>query len=194
MLKNNKGVTLVELIICITLISIIMMFLFKLLADIRYNDKNIDFNRDNQLQRAVIMKLVQDDFLDKKLIGLSDTKSTESELVLDFIYQTKPNATLRVSANNISYTNSLGTEKWALPNDNGLAKWNTKCVQFDTSFFSHSDATSFYIKITIPMLMGSKNENTIDDLEFFYIGPKTTGLTFTNMNKPYLGNYSSNNC
>ena len=48
MIKNNKGITLVELIVSIALISIVIMFLFRLLVDVRYNENNMDFNRKNQ--------------------------------------------------------------------------------------------------------------------------------------------------
>ena len=45
---DNKGITLVELIVSIALISIVIMFLFRLLVDVRYSDNTTDYNRDNQ--------------------------------------------------------------------------------------------------------------------------------------------------
>ena len=67
---DNKGITLVELIVSIALISIVIMFLFRLLVDVRYSDNTTDYNRDNQQKRATIIKYIQTDFLERKLIGL----------------------------------------------------------------------------------------------------------------------------
>ena len=72
---NQKGITLVELIISMALISIVIMFLFRLLVDVRYGENNTDFNRVNQQTRAVILKRVQQDFLDRKLIKIKDSSS-----------------------------------------------------------------------------------------------------------------------
>ena len=85
-MKNNRGITLVELIISISLISIVILFLFQLLVDVRYSDNRIDYARNNQQTRAVILKTIQDDFLDYGLIGLSDDGSTDEQLIITFKY------------------------------------------------------------------------------------------------------------
>ena len=56
---NNKGITLTELIISIALISIVILFLFRLLVDVRHVNNDTDFDRENQQTRAIILKTIK---------------------------------------------------------------------------------------------------------------------------------------
>ena len=55
---NNKGLTLVELIISIVLVVVVMLFMYKLLSDVN-NEKNDDsYAQENRVIRAEIIKKV----------------------------------------------------------------------------------------------------------------------------------------
>ncbi len=56
-MKNNKGITILEVIISVALISLVMVFLFRLLILVR-NEDNLNMNRSNV---NVILSLVLDE-------------------------------------------------------------------------------------------------------------------------------------
>ena len=47
---NKKGMTLIELLVCVTLVSGIMAFMYKLISDVRNQKKNIDNLNDIYLK------------------------------------------------------------------------------------------------------------------------------------------------
>ena len=181
-MKNNRGITLVELIISISLISIVILFLFRLLVDVRYNKNKVDYARDNQQSRAMIMKSVQDDLLTNKLIRLSAEGSTSSKLKITFTFNLENNENIKsiliVTNKSVSYTNiSEQTEKWTLPDSLENAYYQTKNILYKRNFDENSDYFSIWFRI--PLIVKKDSENTIDDLEFFYIG-KTNDINFNN--------------
>ena len=52
---NNKGVTIIELIVSIALISVVMLFMYRLLADVTFQKDNDYFASVNQEQRIEII-------------------------------------------------------------------------------------------------------------------------------------------
>ncbi len=190
---NNRGVTLVELIISIGLISILITFLFRLLVDVRYTNNNIDFNRENQQKRAIIIKTIQADFLERKLVRLSDSYNSSS-IILTFTYGDGTNATLTVNQDAVTYSHSTkGIEKWNLEKENVNSKYDINCVSYKTSIHTINEGEFFFVRFTIPVSTNPNVKNYIDDLEFFYLGEKK-GITASNFpNKSSLGNYK-NNC
>ena len=204
-LKDNHGITLIELIISIALISIVIMFLFRLLVDVRYSDNNTDFDRENQQTRAIIIKTIQEDFLERKLIGLTDhnTPAYSDQLIIDFIYADGTTGTLMVSTDGsngeqyVSYRNALGTEKWWLEKETTSTKYNTRCVTYVTSLSNPalvSNGEFFYMRFTIPITVQIEQKNYIDDLEFVYIGEKKDIDINQFPNRYYLGNYVDSYC
>lgn len=203
-LENNHGITLIELIISIALISIVIMFLFRLLVDVRYSDNHTDFNRANQQTRAIIIKTIQQDFLERKLVGVTDQNTSlySDQLVVDFTYGDGTTGTLRVSTDAssgkqfLSYRNANGTEKWWLEQENSSTILNTHCVPFFSKFKSTDTDLGefFYIEFTIPVRVSLEKENYIDDLEFFYIGELKDIQTSAFPDKYYLGNYVEEQC
>ena len=64
---NNKGFTLMELMISISLVSIVMIFTLNLLNDIRA-EEDLGTNKTADLtNRTIITKIVQNDFYEKKI-------------------------------------------------------------------------------------------------------------------------------
>lgn len=195
---NQKGITLVELIVSIALISMVIMFLFRLLVDVRYGENNIDYDRENQQNRAVILKNIQTDFLERKLIGLTDKTNNDSEVVLEFTYQDQSSATLRIQEDNLVYTNSNGTEKWLLEKENENTKIDIHCITYHTSLKEDTnEGDFFYIKFVVPITANKTRKNFIDDLEFFYIGELNdleSTTNFPDFTTSSLGRYQTNAC
>lgn len=198
MIKNNKGITLVELIVSIALISIVIMFLFRLLVDVRYNENNMDFNRKNQQTRAIILKNIQADFLERKLVKLEDN-SNENQFILNITYADRTTGNLVVESDSITYTNEAGTEKWNLEKEKESTHFGIHCVTYTTSLSDtvlKTEGDFFYVKFIIPVIVNASKKNYIDDLEFFYVGEKKDigNLDDAFPNKITLGNYDATKC
>lgn len=69
---NNKGLTLIELIVSISLMSIVMLFLYRMLANITYDSDNEFFASGNQEQRIELT-----DYIHTKLREYDITKVPE---------------------------------------------------------------------------------------------------------------------
>ncbi len=63
---NKKGVTLVEVIVSISLISVILLFLYQLIATVNYERDGQNFAVNNQLQRTEIIKTINQHFIEAK--------------------------------------------------------------------------------------------------------------------------------
>lgn len=190
-MKNKKGITLIELIISIALISIVVLFLFQLFLNVRYSDRRVDYARGNQQERAIILKTVQDDFLDYGLIGLTDSSSTENTLNILFSYKDSKSGQLIVTSNSVTYTKANGeTEKWFLEGE-GLF-YNIHCVTYTKNYLEEGDF--FSILFRIPLVASQRSANIIDDLEFFYIGKKTDIHSADFVDRTTLGYYDTSTC
>jgi prepilin-type N-terminal cleavage/methylation domain-containing protein len=192
---KNKGFTLTELIISIALISLVVVFLFRLFVDLEYTDSEKDYSRDNQQTRAIIIKKVQDDFLDYGLIGLKDN-STNSELVIKFMFNGDKTSTLKVGDDYVTYTNTLDdTEKWVLDKESDYMGYNINCVKYTIDGEASTDEGEFfYLKFSIPLKYKSDSQNSIDDLEFSYAGKKTSINMSNFVSSTHLGKYNESTC
>lgn len=78
MKNNNKGMTLVEVIICITLISIVAIFLFNILASVNKQNKKSQTQSNLLINQALIIQAIETDFIDYQLENIS--KCLENEI------------------------------------------------------------------------------------------------------------------
>lgn len=199
-MKNNKGVTLVELIISIALISIVIVFLFNLLSEVRYVNNNTNFNRKNQQKRAIILKTIEEDFLNRGLVGLADKTFDDGyeddEFAIVLSYKDGTTGTLEISGEFLSYTNDDGYEKWYLEKQSSNTYYNTTCVTYSNSLGNESIDTGeyFFIKFRIPIVVKKGSPNNMDDLEFTYIGLKSEVDKDNFAPTDHLGNYDINTC
>ena len=58
---NKKGITLVEIIISIALISIVLIFLFSLLVDVKDMNDEASINSDYLINKALMLKNIEED-------------------------------------------------------------------------------------------------------------------------------------
>ncbi len=56
---NNKGLTLIELIVSVVLMSVVMLFLYRLLSNVTYDKDNEYFASQNQEQRIEIVDYIE---------------------------------------------------------------------------------------------------------------------------------------
>ncbi len=169
---NKKGITLIEVIISVALISLVMVFLFNLLMDMEYEEDHASYAKENQLNRAMIIKRVQEDFqnFELKKVDLSLDKKT-----ITLTFGNNQTKNIYVDRKSINYNNN---EKWNIEGNDDtyidISKISvssylpdSRCASLNTLGMNCSAYYSY--RIILPVVTGN-TENTIDDIEFFYIG------------------------
>lgn len=68
---NNKGITLVEIIISIALISIVLLFLFSLLVTVNDMNNESKVNTTYLITKSLILKNIEDDINSKEITNLN---------------------------------------------------------------------------------------------------------------------------
>ena len=84
---NKKGMTLVEVIISVGLISVVMLFLFNLLLDMQYENSHASYLKENQVNRATIIKTVEEDLMNNTLNEVRIERN-ESNSIIRFDFTT----------------------------------------------------------------------------------------------------------
>ena len=191
---NNKGLTLIELLVSIALVSIVMGFMFKLLSDAQDARTNNNFAIENQINRNEIIKTIQNDLTSYKIKDITNegnniiTFSYEDEL----IPQNEKDFNLTVSSDSISYQ-TMEKNK-----DNQLEKVNKKWTMKDSTLgniiFSNENNI---INIRIPVYTTNDNNsveknNLMDDIvvDYVFTNNKTNddSIVYTYWNDDYNTN------
>lgn len=68
---NNKGISIVEIIISVTLISIVIILLFSVLITVRNEDERGKITSNLLMNQALITKEIETDFINLGLIGIA---------------------------------------------------------------------------------------------------------------------------
>uniref|UniRef100_UPI003FEF2734 prepilin-type N-terminal cleavage/methylation domain-containing protein n=1 Tax=Candidatus Ventrenecus sp. TaxID=3085654 RepID=UPI003FEF2734 len=198
---NKKGMTLLEIVISIALISVVMLFLFSLLNDIQYESKHTSYAKDFLVSRATIIKDVQEDILNNNITNVMQVNVDANKTTLNFFVGSDPsNMNLEVESKKITYKNAAGEkESFSLSKDNdeevfdfanikinsyagskiykpvdtdGDGICNFNCDDNSPKNDDYAVEPDFkYYHIIIPVLTGA-SDNTIDDLEFFFLVKK----------------------
>ncbi len=198
---NKKGMTLLEIVISIALISIVMLFLFSLLNDIQYESKHTSYAKDFLVSRATIIKDVEEDILNNNITNVMQVNVDANKTTLNFFVGSNPsNMNLEVERKKITYKNAAGEkESFSLSKDNdeevfdfanikinsyagskiykpvdtdGDGVCNFNCDDNNPKNDDYAVEPDFkYYHIIIPVLTGA-SDNAIDDLEFFFLVKK----------------------
>lgn len=78
-MKNNKGMTLVEIIISIALISIVLLFLFMLLVTVNDINAESEVNSSYLINKSLILKNIEEDLSDSKVQSIKINKCDITE-------------------------------------------------------------------------------------------------------------------
>ncbi len=193
---NNKGTSLIELIISITLISIVLLFMFRLLIDVNNEITNDTFAKDNQINRAEIIKTIESDLSAKVLTEYTITTGADT-LSVKFYFKDINNPsvlTANKTNNTITYksyaTNAAAanTKKWQL---------DKNCEIYTKGLFIYGDnETSIYSLVlsleihTMNDLNTVGNNSPLDDITISHIG-NTSDLK-TGINSGCVGTCTKN--
>ena len=162
---KNRGMTLAEIIISVTLISIVLIFLMRLLTTLRYEDSFSSYEKSNSVNRSEIIKTIQTDLMAYKLFDLKDESNSvsgNSKAILHFIYAdvNSTNRYLIVEANQISYCattscNSASDRIWKLSKSKDSVHYDQNCIKYDYDIDTSSQY--FWIKFVIKLVKESFN-------------------------------------
>ena len=116
---NNKGITLIEIIISIVLISIVLIFLFSLLITVNDINYESEVNSTYLINKSLILKNIEEDFDKANSISISDCDSITD------LYASYPNDLTDPNYN--TYFQKNGVSDIDLLN-------KAKCLQIDYEF------------------------------------------------------------
>lgn len=187
---NNKGVTIVELLVSLALLSVVLMFLYNLLSNVTF-EKNTDFIANaNQANRIDIINTIEHDLLNDNDISIDESQTKVTRLVLkgtkNYMIHITENTLVYYVNNDIQNTWKIKGGKLGEINcENTLGGTTTsdnitecKSDSYNTPIVCTDNVTSLdSIKITectIPVYTtnadnSKDNNNTLDDITFSFI-------------------------
>lgn len=181
---NKKGTTLAELIISIALISVVLLFMIKLLIDLNDAEANNTYAKDNQINRAEILRMIGNDLNNKNIASINDSGSNETKLVINIEFTDRTSSKIEAEEKKIKYTDSDGKNRtWNIEGGTIYTKKANVYYMKD-----NNDSGKNYYSLSIDIEIHTTNEknklcnnNTLDDIIINYIG-KLDDLVTTNIN------------
>lgn len=181
---NKKGTTLAELIISIALISVVLLFMIKLLIDLNDAEANNTYAKDNQINRAEILRMIGNDLNNKNIVSINDSGSNETKLVINIEFTDRTSSKIEAEEKKIKYTSSDGKKRaWNIEGGTIYTKKANVYYMKD-----NNDSGKNYYSLSIDIEIHTTNEknklcnnNTLDDIIINYIG-KLDDLVTTNIN------------
>ncbi|MFA6777572.1 MAG: hypothetical protein WCR80_03915, partial [Bacilli bacterium] len=70
MIKNTKGITIVEIIVSVTLVSIVLILLLSIFITVRNEDERNKISSNLLMNQVLIAREIESDFLDLGLIEI----------------------------------------------------------------------------------------------------------------------------
>lgn len=188
---NNKGVTIVELLVSLALLSVVLMFLYNLLSNVTF-EKNTDFiANSNQANRIDIINTIETDLILDNNIEKDKNQTTENGLVLKGTKTYK----IIITENTLAYyVNNSIQNTWKIKGatlgnincnktkggtntSNNVTECSDNPINNPSSCRKLSPSQMDSIKITectIPVYTenvdnSKENNNTLDDITFSFI-------------------------
>ena len=113
---NNKGNTLIELIISIALMSVVLVSMVRLLVDLNNTNTNNVYAKNNEVVRSEIIRAIETDLNNYKLSNINDLSNEESDgaIKINLIFKGR-HAILTAKKNTIAYKSVDGkVRKWTM--------------------------------------------------------------------------------
>ena len=165
MMKKNDGFTLVELMVSIALVSIVLVFMFNLLGDVKRESSLSNDNIGDTLNRSTIIRIIQNEWIENKLTKVTTCDEDNTILCYTFTFKDESTKNLLIREKELEYDN----ERWILEDGVYSAEGATYC--------SLSNGVNFLLKIIIPVL-NHKDDNRVHDIELIKMG--TDGVVAEN--------------
>ena len=209
---NNKGTTLIEVMISVALIAIIMVFMFTLLVDLK-NEESLSTKKSaDALNRSAIIHLIQNDIISRGIKTLTFCNDATDVCDANHLYYTF-NFQDNTSKKLIAYNNYFvyDNEKWTLSSGKYELSNMQYCFKNDVSsngvtspyyyymllihkdnLVSSNGVTSpyYYLRITIPATHDatSRRKYDIDLVEIKNMTGISIPTSVTYLSKNYACN------
>lgn len=173
----KKGFTMVELMVSIAIIAIVMVFLVRLLVDVKYDFTNELYNTSNQINRAEIIKTIQEDWLGKQLVDINDEKNNDD---IELKGDNNITATISFSKDDdeneyIHYTSTEAKKyKWKIEKNNKETFIKTKNIEVRVIKGQNinniePDSKDYLVEIDIPIIIDNsklriENDSRMDNI------------------------------
>jgi len=169
-IMNNRGVTILELLISISMISVVILLLVKVMFSLHNINNNTNYASNDEISRTEIIKNIENDFLQLKLNGINIIEGENTIITFNYENEIK---NLIIYKNKIVYD----SETYSLNSEN--ASYDL-CVEYK---YLELENNYYLIKINIPVLINEENIIKNDDIELTYLG-------LTNENTNYLNSFT----
>lgn len=170
---SNKGMTLTEVIAALIILSIVMIFLFNIISDLRYEDFLSTTRNADAVSRTSIINIIQNDFITKDLYKITPCVDN-GNICLLFDYKIAKQKKLVVSETYVAYGPINFMEKWELANGKYDLDNFSYCLKTSSYDPNLSDAVNlqnseyFSVKISIPVIDTVSNSRK-GDIDLTYI-------------------------
>ena len=182
---NNKGMTLMELLISIVLIGMVLVFLMQLLTDLRDETDNNNFAYNNQVNRTEVIYTIEKDLNKYTLVGLEDA-SSNGNIVIKFHFRKGVNeiASAILTSSKEDVVDELGLTKTkyylSYTDYNGEKYlWEMKNAILDScgyfTYYLDNNSNNYYFKLNFYIYNNPTHErnnenknNAVDDIEITY--------------------------
>lgn len=156
---NKKGVTILELLISIALISVVILLLIKVMFSLSNINNDESYASNDEISRTEIIKNIESNFLKLKLDGLEIKK--EENTIIKFYYENEYKE-LKIAKDKITYNNEAKTL------ESKDATYDL-CPKYE---YISLDDNYYLIKINISVLINNENTTENDDIILTYLGLK----------------------
>jgi len=156
---NKKGLTILEVLISLSIVSIVILLLIKVMFSLDNINNDKSYASSDEIKRTEIIKNIESDFLELKLNGISINEGEYTTITFKYL---NGNKTLKVYDDKVIYDDITYT----LSSENATY---SKC-----NAYTYLDLENNYYLITlnIPVLINNNNTTLNDDLTLTYLGLK----------------------
>lgn len=180
---NNKGLTLVELLLSIVLIGIVLLFIFQLLVDLRGETDSNSYAYNNQLNRMDAIYKIEKDITNNHLSGIVN-RSSGKKTIIDFNFSSlegDKTTTLTIEKRAGKFLSGDAFYINYKDYDRNVNTWEMKGVEidncFDYNYYFDNTSGNFYFKLNFYVynkpyhdLNNKDHNNVVDDIEINYVG------------------------
>ena len=181
--KKSNGTTLIEIIVSIILISFVMIFLFNILVDLKSENDLTSKKSTDALNRASYTRIIQNDFINLGLKGI--TNCSNGIFCLTFTFDNNTSKRFIVESNSVIYAD----EKWEISSGNYIRnniKFVYKVATTNSSELATPDVKNYHLlKIVIPVTM-NLSSNRKYDVEITNVSDKALSLSCSSLTN-YIG-------